>query len=300
MSSDIPRDLRRVVFFKNRDGTRGKDASGNLLVDALGMPKRHEVSPIWAMVGPEGNKADGEILPRYQEAAISLATSPFFKRTWDSDFDGAKFFMIRDRWIEACEAARAHDWDVDLRHAEFRRSMDERAAEVGRSTRRFRNAIAMDRQWGAQKLAFFLWAAFENRDVGDDEAGKMMSSVPTDAILCALDRFAEHCETPLGRGSGSIPFGPVHFLKLPRRLTASMVEVALALELADLFSCWRAYTPKVLPLAGRTPSLTSGTPWKPLTHFVDAAFGNEGSTPGLQKRAEAMAVNVVIWGLPSR
>lgn len=298
MSSDVPRDLHRVAFFKNRDGAPASDSAGNLLVDSLGMPKRREVSPIWTMVGPEGYKVDGVIPSRYHVAAVSLATSPFFKNTWAADFDGAKFLMIRDRWIEACEAARAHDWEGDAGRFEFRRSLDERAAEVGRSTRRFRNAIAADQQGGAQKLAFFLWAAFEDREVGDDESRKMTSSVPTDAILRALDCFAEHCETPLGRGTGSIPFGPGHYLRLPRRLPKR--EVMLALQLADLFSCWRADTPTVLPLAGRTPRLTSGTPWKPLTHFVDAAFGNERSTPGLQKRAEAMAANVVIWGLPSR
>lgn len=299
MASNIPRDLRRVAFIKNRDGSRTKDRQGKTLVDALGMPRRRSLSPIWTMVGPKGRKIDGEIAPRYHAAAISLATCPFFKNRWAQDFDNSKFLMIRDQWITACEAARAHDWQAQYNEHTHRLSLDKKAAELAAATRQFREAMAKDRYGGAQKFAYFLWAAFDDRPIADDDALRMTSSVPADAVLKGLDRFAGYCEMPLGRGTGTFPFGPIHYLKLPMRLADR--EVALALELADLFSRWRADRPRTSPFAGRTPLITSRTPWKQLAQFIDAAFDNAATTKGLQKRVQVMAAtNVLVWGLPTR
>jgi hypothetical protein len=54
----------------------------------------------------------------------------------------------------------------------------------------------MDDVGGAQKLAFYLWAAFEDRALSDDDALEMTSAVPLDAVLKGFDRFARYCETP--------------------------------------------------------------------------------------------------------
>jgi hypothetical protein len=299
MASNIPRDLRRVAFYKNRDGSLATDKQGNALVDSLGMPGRRSFSPIWTMVGSEGRKVDGEIPQRYHVAAISLATCSFFRNLWAGDFDDSRFFMIRDQWIKACETARAHDWQAQITEHRHRWSLDRRAAELSADVREFRNAMAADRHGGAQKLAYILWAAFEDRPLDDDDVLSMTSSVPTGAVLSGLDRFADYCAMPLGRGTGTFPFGPIHYLRLPRRLPDP--EVALALELADLFSYWRADRHHTTLSAGREPVMASRTPWKQLAQFVDAAFDNDATTKGLQRRAQAMnAAGVLVWGLPTR
>jgi hypothetical protein len=186
------------------------------------------------------------------------------------------------------------DWQAQYNEHTHRLSLDKKAAELAAATRQFREAMAKDRYGGAQKFAYFLWAAFDDRPIADDDALRMTSSVPADAVLKGLDRFAGYCEMPLGRGTGTFPFGPIHYLKLPMRLADR--EVALALELADLFSRWRADRPRTSPFAGRTPLITSRTPWKQLAQFVDAAFDNAATTKGLQKRVQVMAAtNVLVW-----
>lgn len=299
MPGDVPHDLRRVAFFKNKDGSPAKDRKGNALRDPLGMPARRNFSPIWAMVGPEGGKVDGEIPERYHAAAILLANCNFFRKTWGADHDGAKFLMIRDEWIRACEAARAHDWDENARQHEYRGSLGRKASDLGKASRKFQKALETCGYGAPQKLAFFLWAAFENRTITEADASTLTSTVPTDAILQALDRFANDCETPRGRGTGNFQFGPIVYPRLPLRLPDR--EVALATELADLFSCWRSDTDKIRPDGGRVPTLSKGTPWKPLAAFVDATFGNNQPTRDLIKRVQAACEHgVKIWGLPKR
>ncbi|MGD9714038.1 MAG: hypothetical protein AB7V46_18560 [Thermomicrobiales bacterium] len=265
---------------------------GKQLANEFGVANGRPFSPIWT----NDETANWKIQDRYHDAAFALAKCSFFRNTWDADFDESKFLMIRDEWIKACEAGRVHDWQGDRDSHRLRQSFEKQTAELGKATRRFRRALVIDRYGELHKLEAILRAAFEGRQLDETEILHIASPVGPDAVISALDRFADECETPRGRGLRFFGYGPIVYRRLPRRLPDP--KVALAVQLADIFSCLRPDTPTRIRHNGREPTFSDGTPWRQLGGFVDAAFGNKKHVKNLQKRAKtAVDAGLMIYSL---
>jgi hypothetical protein len=270
MRKPAPREYKAVAFLRKDDGTpaRGLD----------GLPLYRELTPIWA-------PPDGKIPPRYREPATDLATSPRFRKSWLADNDSSKFFMVRDRWIASCEAARAHNWRKDRDQFDYRHSLEGRGEDLVKAARNLRDAMEKAPPGSAQKFGFLLCAAVEGRALSDDEVRGLSSTARPLEILKAIEDFAANREASIGIAKRyPFHFGPLEFSELPSALPSP--ETALAVQLADQFSRWRPDSPNKIEHASRFPDLTAATPWKPLAQFISAALGKPVDPKGLQSRTK--------------
>lgn len=256
------------------------DADGKLLLDAQGQFQwRKGVTPLWTF--DRKAKCDAQIDSKYHNATLALASSEFFAGEWHIE-SKTKFLWIRDRFISACDEASAHDWQAAFEFHKLRRSLDDKAAELGKATRKFLKALqsASPLIGAPQKLAYILRCNFEDEPIEQSMTG---SGTQAEALISALDGFAAKCEEKTGRGSGHFQFGPIHYHAMPTALPSK--EVALALKLADLFTTWRMDDQQKKNIhLGRPPNLSSETPWKVIALFVGAALGVVTNYGGLQAR----------------
>ena len=188
------------VALRHRDGAP--------LLNAQGLPVwREKVSPLRTF--DRDANCDAQIDAKYHSATLALVSGEFFAGRWSPELE-TKFLMIRDQFIVACKDASAYDWYATIEFHKLRKSLDGKAKELGKASRRFLEALksAHPLLGAPPELAYILRCKFENEPI---EQFMTAGGSQAEALLDAFVDFAAKCSEPKDRGSGHFQFGPIHY-----------------------------------------------------------------------------------------
>jgi hypothetical protein len=220
--------------------------------------------------------------------------------SWHEE-EKSKFMWTRDRFMVACEQARAIDWEATRNKFAEDKELRQRVKDFTKATRTYREALknAPSQMGAPQKLTHFFnqmyahYAGHNQESWEPDLQDRMTSGLTSRNPLAALDALAEFFDGWGDLGTGAFQYGMIGYYKLPARLPAK--QVALAMVLADWFTFCRPDNEQVSsPHLPRAPNLSTNTPWDMIKLFVDAAFDEPSKSKNLQPRVNR-AIDSGAW-----